>query len=125
MNISASEYREMTAKPKRNKYGAQKVEIDGHSFDSKAEARYYVYLKDRAKKGEIGGLVMHRKFDLIGPDGMIITTYHADFTFWDHVEGRFRVIDVKGGKATQTAAFKLKRKMMKSFLGIDVEVVDA
>lgn len=123
--ITAAEYRDMLAKPKRNKYNAQKVEIDGHKFDSKAEARYYVYLKDRAKKGEIYGLELQRPFALIGPDGTLITTYRADFYFYEQAEKRFRVIDVKGGKATQTDAFRMKKRLMKSLLGIDVEVVEA
>lgn len=57
---------------------------------------------------------------MIGPDGVLITTYKCDFAFWDLKADRFRVIDVKG---VETDVFKLKRKMMKSFLGIDVETV--
>ena len=112
-------------KPRRRKYGNIPVVIDGHKFDSKAEARYYVYLKDRAKKGEIYGLELQRPFALIGPDGTLIATFRADFAFWDQTEDRFRVIDVKGGKATQTDVFRMKKRLMKSLLGIDVEVVEA
>lgn len=123
--ITAKEYLDLVAKPKRNKYNAQRIELDGHKFDSKAEARYYVFLKDRASKGEIYGLELQRPFALIGPDGMLITTYKADFAFYDYVENRFRVVDVKGGKATQTDVFRLKKKLMKSLLGLEVEVVEA
>lgn len=45
----------------------------------------------------------------------------ADAAFFDHEQGRLRVIDVKG--APETEAFKLKRKMMRVLKGIDVEVV--
>lgn len=117
--MTAAEFR--AEKPtKRNKYGAKKTTIDGITFDSKAESDYYALLKMREKAGEVSGVEMQHPFALVGPDGLLIATYRCDFAFWDLVEGRFRVIDVKG---VETPVFKLKRKLMKSFLGINVEVV--
>lgn len=107
-------------KPARNKYGAKKTVLDGIRFDSKAEANFYATLKLREKAGEVSGVELQRPFALIGPDGEVITTYRSDFAFWDHIEDRFRVVDVKG---VETDVFKLKRKMMRSMLGIEVEVV--
>jgi hypothetical protein len=121
--ISAHEARTLLSKPKRSKYGAKKTVLDGITYDSKAEAAYAAQLKVREKAGEVGGIDVHRRFAIFGPDGQLLCTYVGDFTFWDHVQGRLRCVDVKGGKATQTAVFKLKKKLMKSFLGIDVEVV--
>ncbi|WP_395451167.1 DUF1064 domain-containing protein [Aminobacter sp. UC22_36] len=118
--MTAAEFRREKAKPKRNKFGAKRTVLDGQTFDSKAESDYYAVLKLREKAGEVSGVEMQRPFALIGPDGLLIATYRCDFAFWDHVEDRFRVIDVKG---VETPVFKLKQKLMKSLLGINVEVV--
>ncbi|MGU3399249.1 DUF1064 domain-containing protein [Brucellaceae bacterium D45D] len=117
MRMSAAEFRQ-AAKP--NKYGAKKTVLDGIRFDSKAEASYYAALKQREKAGEVGGVELQRPFAVLGPKGELITTYKADFAFWDFIEDRFRVIDVKG---VETPVFKLKRKLVRAFLGIEVEVV--
>lgn len=118
--ISAEQYREAKAQPKKSKYGNRKTVLDGLTFDSKAEANYYANLKIREKAGEVSGVELQRPFPLLGPTGTLMATYKADFAFWDHTEDRFRVIDVKG---FVTKEFRLKRKMMKALLGIDVEVV--
>lgn len=121
MNLTAKEARVLLAKPKRkNKYGAQKTTIDGIIFDSKREGAYYAALKQRELAGEVTGVEMQRPFALLGKEGELMTTYRADFAFWDNIEGRFRVIDVKG---FQTKEFRLKRKLMKGLLGINVEIV--
>ena len=117
--LSAAEYRNLSAIPK-NKYNAKRTTLDGITFASKAEANYYAGLKLREKAGEVAGVELQRRFALLGPDGALISVYVADFCFWDHVADRFRCIDVKG---IETPAFKMKRKMMKSFLQIDVEVI--
>jgi len=118
--MSASEYRQSTKAPKRSKYGNRKVVVDGITFDSQAEANYYAALKIREMAGEVGGVEHQRPFNILGPKGELITTYRADFAFWDFTEDKFRVIDVKG---VETPMFRLKRKLVKAFLGIDVEVV--
>ena len=118
VRLSSQEYRAHTAKPKRNKYGAKRTVIDGVLFDSKAEATYYTALKMREKAGEVSAVELQRPFSLLGPKGELICTYKADFCFWDHKADRFRVVDVKG---VETSVFKLKRKMMKVLLGIEVE----
>lgn len=107
-------------KKRRSKYNAKPVMIDGTRFASMAEAKYYKLLKLRERAGEVHGVELQKPFALIGPDGLLIATYRADFAYWDAREDRFRVIDVKG---VETEVFKIKRKMMKSFLGIEVEVV--
>ncbi|QNQ62498.1 DUF1064 domain-containing protein [Brucella sp. 6810] len=117
MRMSAAEYRQTAG---RNKYGAKKTTLDGIAFDSKAEARFYEDLKRREEAGEVGGVELQRPFVILGPKGEKITTYKADFAFWDFKEDRFRVIDVKG---VETPVFRLKRKLVKAFLGVDVEVM--
>lgn len=116
--LSSKEYQAKSSKTKRNKYGAKRTLVDGILFDSKAEASYYSMLKMREKAGEVSAVELQRPFSLLGPKGELICTYKADFCFWDHKADKFRVVDVKG---VETAVFKLKRKMMKILLGIEVE----
>ena len=118
--ISRQEAQALLSKPKRAKYGNRKVMIDGILFDSKREAAYYSELKIREKAGEVTGVEMQRPFALLGANGTLMATFRADFCFWDNAAGRFRCIDVKG---FDTPVGKLKRKMMKGLLGIDVEIV--
>lgn len=116
--LSSKEYQAQSSKPKRNKYGAKRTVVDGILFDSKAEASYYSMLKMREKAGDVSAVELQRPFSLLGPKGELICTYKADFCFWDHKADKFRVVDVKG---VETSVFKLKRKMMKILLGIEVE----
>lgn len=115
--MSAAEFR---TRPKKRKYRNTPVVVDNIRFDSKREAAYYGELKLREKAGEVGGVELQRRFALIGADGTLITIYVADFCFFDHVADRFRCVDVKG---YVTREFTIKRRLMKSLLGIDVEVV--
>lgn len=118
--VSAAEFRAMQAKPKRPKYNARKTVVDGITFDSAAEARYYAALKLREKAGEVGGVELQKVFPLLAPGGFVIGAYRADFAFWDHVVDRFRVIDVKG---FDTPLSKWKRKHVKAQFGVEVEIV--
>ena len=121
--ITAAEFRARSAAPKkRSKYGNTKVEIDGITFASKAEGRYYAQLKALDKAGMVAEVELQKRFVLKGPKGGLITTYVADFAFYDNTTRCYRVVDVKG---VETPAFKLKRKMMRELLGIEVEVVKA
>lgn len=90
----------MTAFRLRSKYGAKRVKLDGHSFDSKREAAVYAQLKLLAGKGEINALEIHPRLDLhaTGKDGIKrkIGAYELDFRFWDAGEKCRRHIDVKG-----------------------------
>lgn len=117
--ISAQQYREGKAKPKRAKYGNRKVTVDGHRFDSKREAAYYGELKQREKAGEVFEVEMQRPFSIV-INGQLVCTYKADFHFWDEKAKRRRVVDVKG---FATPEFKLKAKLMRAVLGLEVEVV--
>ncbi|MDR9781615.1 DUF1064 domain-containing protein [Rhizobium redzepovicii] len=118
--MSAQQYREATAKPKRgNKFGAKRTAFDGITFDSKREAEVYRDLKVLESAGRISGFERQRKYELI-VNGEIIGTYRADFAFIDHDhDGRFRVIDVKG---VVTRDFRRVRKIIKAAYNIDVEV---
>lgn len=95
-----------------SKYKNKKVEIDGHVFDSKAEANYYQGLKMRHASGEIDGFELQPIFNLQpafkknGKDFQAIT-YIADFMIY-LPNGDVEVIDIKG---MVTETFAVKRKM--------------
>ena len=112
----------LAAKP--NKYGAIKVTLDGHRFDSKREAAVYAELKLREKIGEIARLTVHPKWRL-SHDGELITNYTPDFSFIEVVDGRHDrlvVVDVKSPATAKRRDFVLVRKLMKAIHKIEVEV---
>ncbi|MEM7797765.1 MAG: DUF1064 domain-containing protein [Chloroflexota bacterium] len=87
---------------KRRVRGTRRVKYQGQWFDSKHERDQFIILADREKRGEIRGLRRQVAFMLLGKDGPILTPtgrpmeYRADFTFWDVLEARERVLDAKG-----------------------------
>lgn len=99
----------------RNKYGAEPCEIDGRRFDSKAEGRRYLVLKDMERKGEISGLECQVSFTLV-PEQIISgkkekpVRYICDFRY-TRKDGLVVVEDVKSAP-TKTREFILKRKLM-------------
>ena len=48
-----------------NKYGAKKVEIDGHVFDSRAEGRFYEHLLDLMHDGVVESFEMQKPYTLL------------------------------------------------------------
>lgn len=102
-----------------NKFGAKRTEVDGITFDSKAEARFYHQLKLRQRAKDIAGFEMQRKFILLDP--FVDNTgkkqpgisYTADFVI-HHLDGSEEVIDVKGGNATKTKDYLLRRQLFLS-----------
>jgi hypothetical protein len=119
-SMTREEYLATVSMPKRgNKFGAQRTERDGITFDSKREAEVYGELRLLEKAGRISGFERQRKFELI-VNGEIIGTYRADFAFIDHdQDGRLRVIDVKG---VITRDFRRVKKIIKAIYNIEVEV---
>lgn len=108
----------MGLKPKKSKFKNIRTVIDGVSFPSKAEGNYYSLLKLREKAGEVANVEMQKPYAFTY-EGKLICTYRADFVFDDLHENRHRVVDVKG---FQTPEFKLKKKMMWAWYGIEVEL---
>lgn len=110
-----------------NKYYAQKVEYDGHVFDSRKEYRRYQELKLMEKAGLIEGLQMQVKYTLIPSQkderGKLIERpciYVADFVYFDTEQNREVVEDTKGVK---TKDYIIKRKLMLSVHGIRITEV--
>ncbi len=103
---------------KGSKYKARGCVIDGHKFPSLLEGKRYVVLRDRMQRGEIRHLRLQPRYPIKAPNGKLICTYIADFTYVDskgeHIE------DTKG---MLTDVFALKKKMMLHLLGLHVEIV--
>jgi len=118
--MSAEEFRDhRKAEKSRPKYGNKKTVVDGITFDSKREAQFYCSLKQLERAGQVYEVELQKPFALT-IDGKLICTYKADFAFFDAIQKRIRVVDIKG---VVTKEFSIKRKLMKAIYGIDVEVI--
>ena len=119
--MSADEYNAIAGKAKGNKYGAKRVEIDGHVFDSKAEARRYEELRTMEIIGYIRDLVLQPRYPLV-VNGYRVATYVADFEYYDKEKDMTITEDVKGVK---TPAYKLKKKLVWALHGVEIVEVTA
>lgn len=105
-------------KPKRQKYGNRKVEIDGMKFDSQHEAAIYQELMLRVKAGELKCVCRQVRFDL--PGGI---QYIADFVTIApdmRIEG---VYDAKSEATKQNRVYINKKKQMKACWDIEIQEV--
>src|SRR5690625_1381904 len=110
--ITAKQYQKMKLN-RASKYGNRKVEVDGHTFDSQAEARYYNELKLREKGKEILFFRLQPRYRLLdgfekGGKKHRAIDYIADFEI-HHQDGSIEVVDVKGAPLTQV--FRIKEKL--------------
>lgn len=104
-----------------SKFGNIPQRVDGIFFHSKKEARHYKVLKAMQQAGIISDLETQPHFR-IEIDGVHICKVIPDFKYYDHERNQVVVEDVKS-MGTVTQIFKLKKRLMKAVLGIDVEVV--
>jgi len=103
--------------PKKQKYGNQKVIIDGIEFDSKKEARRYQELKMRVMAKEIWDLKFQEEFELI-VNGVKVASYFADFTYQT---GFGKVVeDVKSTATRKNPVYRLKNKLVNALYGIKI-----
>jgi len=116
--IPASEYRNIKT-PKRNKFGAAPIVIDGIRFDSKAEGRFYSTLKAREKAGEVYEVEMQPRY-VFTHNGVLIGTYKADFRYYDATKKKTVVADVKG---VLTEAAALRIKIVQALYGVEIVLV--
>ncbi len=88
-----------------HKYHAVKTERDGYTFDSRAEAAHYDYLKALQQSGEIVGFT--RQVPLHFPGGVKLV---VDFqVFW--ADGRHSFVEVKG---TETESYRAKLRLFET-----------
>ena len=101
----------VAAPPRRNKYGAQRVEVDGIRFDSKREAHHYQALKAAIQDGTVKWFIRQVPFRL--PGG---TVWRADFLVV-FINGDTAIQDVKGYK---TATYRVKKREVEAHYGITI-----
>ncbi|GAC1489835.1 MAG: DUF1064 domain-containing protein [Flavisolibacter sp.] len=104
---------------KKSKYGNKKVVLDGITFDSKREAKYYGQLKFRLLNGEIQELKTQVPFEL-NEGGTHSLKYVADFCWLERATGEYVICDVKGYK---TKVFLKKQKLMFKIYGIKIKII--
>lgn len=100
------------------KYHNHKCIVDGVSFDSKREAAHYQVLRLLQRAGQISDLRRQVKYDLI-VNGIKVCSYIADCVYVDNRTGMTVVEDVKSAP-TKTREYRLKKKLMKACLGIEI-----
>lgn len=91
------------ATKRHSKYGNVPCTFDGLRFASKAEMARYGELRLLQMTGAISNLTTQPVFQLAGK-----VKYIGDFLYVEN--GRTICEDVKGGKGTQTAVFRVKWK---------------
>ncbi|QCP82397.1 DUF1064 domain-containing protein [Alcaligenes faecalis] len=110
----------------KSKYGNRKVTLDGYTFDSKREAMRYSQLQLLQRAGQITGLELQPRFELIPKqrrdDGKAerACEYVADFRYTDTATGQQVIEDAKG---MRTRDYVMKRKLMLQVHGISVREV--
>ena len=104
----------------RLKYNNVKKEVDGKKFDSTKESKRYLELKSMVERGEISELHEQVKFTF-AHNGVKICSYIADFTYSKN--GKEVVEDVKSEMTKKLPVYKMKKKMMVAFFGIEINEV--
>ncbi len=90
--------------------------IDGHTFDSKLEARRYRELKWQEREGYVTNLRLQPRFAIKNPaNGNTLTTYVGDFRYT-----RNGVDVIEDVKRIRTKEYIIKKKLMKEFRGIHI-----
>ena len=103
---------------KKQKFNAKRTE----SFDSAREAAYHGELRYREKAGEIENIQLQPEY-LIVTHGVVVASFRPDFRFTVRGSREWTVVDVKGGKATRTEAYVLRRNLGEAQYGIQIQEV--
>ncbi len=102
-----------------HKYKARPVFGDGHWWDSTGEYRRYQDLRLLERAGKLSNLELKPTLSLI-LNNVKLCRYTPDFRYLEGEEWIYE--DFKG---YQTPEFKLKKKLVKALLGIDIRITTA
>lgn len=102
--------------PAANKYKARAVVTEEGRFASRKEYADWCALKLQEKQGTITHLQRQVRFPLTIND-QLICTFIADAVFFDRASNKRVVADSKG---VLTPVYKLKKKLMRALLNIEV-----
>lgn len=97
--------------------------ITGRRFASKAEARRYNELRMLELAGQIAELECQPRFEIHALDGTRVGKFSADFRYFDRSTKRVVVEDVKGGKATRTEAYLLRKRLVEAEHSVTIREV--
>lgn len=98
----------------KHKFNAVPKIIDGRRFDSKLEANYYRFLKEKVKLNEVVFFLMQVPFHLPAK-----IKYVCDFQVFN-TDGSIDFIDVKG---KDTPISILKRKQVEEIYPVKIKIV--
>lgn len=123
--ITATQARALLSKPRR-KYGNKHVIVGSQRFDSMREARRWLVLEGRLRRGEISGLERQVTY-VLAPSVKIAgekrarpaLRFKADFRYVETASGQTIVDDTKGYSDT---AFRIRQHLMKSVHNVDVRL---
>ena len=97
---------------RKNKFNAKKTVVDGITFDSQKEARYYSHLKILQRQGDVIMFLRQVPFELPGN-----TKYRVDFQVWEK-DGTVRHVDVKGRR---TKEYIRAKKQVEALYPVTIE----
>lgn len=120
------------AAPKGAKYRNVKVQVDGHTFDSKKEAGRYQELKYMQQAGKIADLelqpvfplhVMRLAYSEVPIRVTQVGVFTADFSYLNLQTGEFVIEDVKSYPTRTAEAYRLRRRVVEAIHGITITEV--
>ena len=118
--MSAAEYRAGKPKTKPRKFRNEPIVVDGRRYASKREAAYCEELIQLEKAGR-SAVSIAEAVSAPGAHREVICVYVADAAFFDHEQGRLRVIDVKARQKPRPST--QAQDDARALKGIEVEVV--
>lgn len=99
------------------KYRNKKTVVDGVVFDSAKEAKRWQYLCLLQRAGQITGLERQVRIPIV-INGIKVCSYVADACYYE--DGSYRVEDTKSDFTRKLPVYRLKKKLIKAVLGIDI-----
>jgi hypothetical protein len=113
----------MTGWRRPSKYRNVRVVVDGETYDSKKEARWYAQLRLRERLGDIRNLRRQVRYPLVMA-GTRVATYVADAVYEEQNSGTWVTViaDVKSPASRANRVYRLKKKMMAA-LGFHISEV--
>jgi hypothetical protein len=93
--------------------------VDGHEVPLQARGEPLPRLRLLERNGEVRNIRRQVEYRLeVG--GMLICKYRADFVYDELRKGEWTIDIVEDVKGYRTPEYRLKRKMMKVILGIEI-----
>lgn len=115
-----------------NKYHAKPREADGYRFASGAEYARYIALRLQEIGGHIHNLQVHPPYRLFASTSdrkgeIVVGAYTPDFVYGRYLpDGDYEQVveDVKGGNATRTEAYRLRKRIWEANTGLTITEVE-